>query len=170
MFNVTSFSSACVKADRYLDYVPFVSTVTNLVDIFLKYVYKPCRGESNLENSHYFAYLDTKNLLRSIILLIPILGNIVIGVADIYCAIKAEEFEGQAANRFSPNEAENAVRLYRKASSYGSAEARFQLGCRFFSGIGGIREVDKERGIKYLRAAAALGHEDALNKLQQDLV
>ncbi len=75
MLQITPFSSACVKADSYADYIPFVSTISNIVDIFLKYVFQPCYGESNLQNNHFFAYLETKHLLRSIILLIPVLGN-----------------------------------------------------------------------------------------------
>jgi len=166
MLNITPFSSACVKIDRYLDYVPVASALTNLVDIFLKCIYRPCVGESKIQSNHYFAYLDTKPISRSIILIIPILGNILIAAIDIYGAIKAEEFEGLAADLNRPHEAGNAVRLYNQAAIFGSTEARYQLGCRLLSGTGGINRVDRPMSTRNLRAAAALGHV----KAQQALV
>lgn len=165
MLSITPFSSACVKADRYLDYVPVASTITNLVDIFLKCVYKPCVDESKIQSNHYFAYLDTKSTLRSIILIIPILGNILIAAMDIHGAIKAEEFEDLATHLNRPHEVGNAARLYNQAAFFGSTEARYQLGLRLLSGTGGINRVDKPMGIKNLRAAAALGHMNAQKAL-----
>ncbi|MCH9633564.1 MAG: hypothetical protein S4CHLAM7_02920 [Chlamydiae bacterium] len=165
MLNITPFSSACVKIDRYLDYVPAVSTLTNLVDIFLKCVYKPSVGESKIQSNHYFAYLNTKSISRSIILTIPILGNILIAAMDLYGAIKAEEFEGLAEHLNAPHEVGNAVRLYMQAASFGSVEARYQLGLRLLSGTGGINQIDKPMGIQNLRAAAAVGHVKAQEAL-----
>ena len=49
---------------------------------------------SYLRNSHYFAYLETKTSSRSIILIVPVLGNLLIAIQDIYCVIRAEEFVG----------------------------------------------------------------------------
>lgn len=154
----------CVKLDTYADYIPVVSSITNLVDLFLKYVFRPCVGEAQLQNNHYFAYLDTKTWLRSITLLVPVIGNILIAIIDIYSAIRAEELQGLAAHLNRPEEAGNAVQLYNEAYFWGSVEAKYQLGSRLLSGKG-LTITDPVMAKKFLRAAAALGHPRAQEAL-----
>jgi len=75
---VTSF---LVKADRLCDYIPLVSTVSNLIDLFQKYVVLPLLAKGTL--NQYYQHLQQKSFLRCIALLIPILGNIVVGIYDL---------------------------------------------------------------------------------------
>lgn len=70
------------ETDRICDYIPFVSTVSNLIDLFQKCVVK-CLPEGTTKN-RYWSHIKDKDLLRCFILLIPILGNIYILVADYF--------------------------------------------------------------------------------------
>lgn len=78
----TTFSNFFVKADNACDYIPVVSTVTNLTDIFQKCAVLPFVNKENNANSRYYAHLKSKSLSRSIILLVPVLGNLIIGIYD----------------------------------------------------------------------------------------
>ena len=79
-----------VRWDKALDYIPGLSTISNSVDIFLKCAI-PCLLISEDTNS-YTAHIVNKSIMRSIILLIPFLGNIIVIVLDlIICCIKSKE-------------------------------------------------------------------------------
>lgn len=68
------------EADQICDYIPVISTVSNLVDLFQKCVCK-CLSKATLEN-WYWRQIQDKCLLRCFILLIPILGNIYVLITD----------------------------------------------------------------------------------------
>lgn len=70
------------EVDRVCDYFPFVSTVSNIVDLFQKYVYK-CLPE-NIAKNRYWTHIKWKEISRCIILLIPILGNFYIIINDYF--------------------------------------------------------------------------------------
>jgi len=70
-----------IKVDEFADYIPVVSTVTNLTNLFQKAI-QPLTTESNFCKNHYYTYIQQKNTLRCVMLLIPILGNIVVGMFD----------------------------------------------------------------------------------------
>lgn len=72
-----------VIADRVCDYIPLVSSLTNLVDIFQKCVILSSKNRITIENNHYYEYLKDKSYARCIILLIPILGNIIVAIFDL---------------------------------------------------------------------------------------
>src|SRR5580700_9265774 len=78
----TTCSNFLITTDKFSSYVPFLSTVTNLVDLFQKYVVIPQMRDEDVWNSHYFTHLDQKSFSRCVILLIPIIGNIIIGILD----------------------------------------------------------------------------------------
>lgn len=64
-----------VKLDKTLDFVPFVSSVTNFIDLFIKHAILPFVNEKRIQESRYFKYIKNKDTMRSSILLIPIFGN-----------------------------------------------------------------------------------------------
>ncbi len=78
-----SFSiSPLVKADKICDYVPVVSTLTNLTALFLKTVVIPLRTETSMGNRYfehlrYFGHLKHKPVLQCVLFAIPVIGNIV---------------------------------------------------------------------------------------------
>jgi|GEM_PF-2893599 len=68
--------------DRFSDYVPILSTVTNLIDLFQKCVVIPLMNQQSVSSSHYYTYLNQKSFLRCVLLLVPVLGNIACGIYD----------------------------------------------------------------------------------------
>jgi hypothetical protein len=75
-------SNFLVKIDCFCDYVPFVSSVTNLIDLFQKCVILLLMDKSKIASSHYYKHLDQKSFSRCIVLVIPVIGNIIIGIYD----------------------------------------------------------------------------------------
>ena len=74
--------SFLVKADRVCDYVPLLSSVSNLVDLFQKCVVLPLMDKETIESNHYFKHLDQKSFLRCLVLVIPVFGNLGVGIYD----------------------------------------------------------------------------------------
>lgn len=72
-------STTFAELDRVCDYIPFVSTISNVVDLFQKYV---CKCLPNVSKNRYWAHIKQKDLFRCVILLLPVLGNIYILVSD----------------------------------------------------------------------------------------
>lgn len=69
-----------IKIDRECDNIPFVSTVTNIVDLCLKIFLFFIPKES--VTNWFYMYLNDKSFMRCIILLIPVIGNVIIGIYD----------------------------------------------------------------------------------------
>src|SRR5580693_3993217 len=78
----TTCSNALVKIDNFSSYVPVLSTVVNLVDLFQKCAVIPRMKKEDVLHSHYYTHLDQKSFARCIALLVPILGNIIIAIYD----------------------------------------------------------------------------------------
>src|SRR4051812_42583375 len=79
---VNSIGNSLVKIDNICDYIPVASTVNNLINLFQKCVVLPLTERASIANSHYYTHLQQKSFLRCIFLLIPVLGNIIIGIYD----------------------------------------------------------------------------------------
>lgn len=189
MLNVTSCSRACIQFDRFADYVPVLSSITNLVDLILQDVSRSsCLNETNVKSNHYLAYLQTKDDYRCIFLtipicftllsvfsyvflVIPVLASISIAAWDIRNYLQAER-EVSLAKACAPTNQRAALELYGNAADRGSTEAMYQLGLRFLYGVQiatphGMERIDpvQEDAIRCLRSAAALGHQKALDTL-----
>lgn len=85
------FSTFFVKVDRMSDRIPFLSTVTNMLDLVEKLVLKivtTLSGEPGMESkelkSSYVKHIENKNALRCVTLMVPILGNLTVGIYDFY--------------------------------------------------------------------------------------
>lgn len=79
---VSSVNNSFVKANNVCDYIPAVSTLSNLADLFQKCVVLPFINNQTIVNSHYYTHLKNKPVLRCIVLLIPVIGNIIVGIYD----------------------------------------------------------------------------------------
>jgi hypothetical protein len=77
---IRSFLSA---AYTKCDYIPVASTAKGLVDLFTKYVVMPFKEEETIKSTRYYSHLRDSDSLRSVVILVPILGNIVIACADL---------------------------------------------------------------------------------------
>jgi len=72
-----SWDEYFVELDKKADYVPIVSTLTNVADLVLKGAISLMdqeRLESALQ-SHFFKHINDKNAARSVALLVPVVGN-----------------------------------------------------------------------------------------------
>jgi hypothetical protein len=70
--NTTPFA---VNLDNALDFIPVVSTVSNLFHLFEKAVLA-CRSDSSDLKSRYYTHIQEKSALKCAILLIPVIGNL----------------------------------------------------------------------------------------------
>lgn len=69
-------------ADNIWDYIPIISTISSIVNLFIKIVVLPWMDPATVKNNSYFRHLHYKNFDRLVILCVPIFGNIVFGVID----------------------------------------------------------------------------------------
>jgi hypothetical protein len=121
--NITPVSQFCVTVDRYADYIPIVGTMTSLIHLFLQYVVAPNLTPTDLAQSHYFTYLGTKSLTRCLTsLVLPILGNIIIGFCDLYIEVLAREVENQKPTQ-------DNIKDYLTLADRGHIESSFKIGC-----------------------------------------
>lgn len=106
--------------DKKTDYVPIVSTVVNLTNLFVKCVILPMSKAESINRSHYFTHVQDKSYIRCLTLLIPILGNIVVALYDWHANRKIDSSStSQTINRATelpPSEAEIAVERRRLES------------------------------------------------------
>lgn len=80
MNNISNF---LVKIDHFCDYFPFVSSITNVVNLFQKCVILPFIDEATILSNHYYKHIDEKSFVRCFLLIIPIVGNILVGIYDL---------------------------------------------------------------------------------------
>lgn len=73
--NIHPLNKSLVTLDQNLDYIPVISTITNLVNICIKCTQNFFCANYSLRN-HYLSHIKDKSLFQCVILLIPIFGNI----------------------------------------------------------------------------------------------
>lgn len=76
-------NTSFIKFDKAASYIPGVSTVVNLPEIIYKLFTMNELDEKNLQTDSVKSYLSEKSLIRCIVLLIPILGNLAILASDL---------------------------------------------------------------------------------------
>ena len=79
--NLISFNKLLVRVDECSDYIPGVSSLTNLCCIFQKGLLSLTDRKDFVENSYVF-HVYHKNLARCLIACMPILGNIILAIYD----------------------------------------------------------------------------------------
>ncbi len=77
--------------DNVCDYIPIVSTFSNITDLFIKAVILPNMDNADIKKSSYYSHIQKKDTARCIVLLIPLIGNLALGLLD-YCKY-LENFE-----------------------------------------------------------------------------
>ena len=78
---INNISALAVKTDNFCDYIPFISTLNNLTDLFIKLVLNFI-DKNKINGSDYAIHVKKKSVLRSVVLLIPVIGNITVGIHD----------------------------------------------------------------------------------------
>ncbi len=68
-----------INLDKFCDYVPILSTITNAVDALVRRIFlsDETKKENLILNNRYFRHLDSKKVLGNVVL-IPFVGNIAI--------------------------------------------------------------------------------------------
>lgn len=74
-------TSFFVSADRFLDRVPILSTISNITDIFLKCIVNRM-SDTTINKYPYFTHLSKKSFSHCFLLLIPVIGNIIVGILN----------------------------------------------------------------------------------------
>lgn len=90
MSNVSSMSNTLVQIYQICDYLPVVSTATSLCEIFGKCAVLGFCSNKSINENRCLSHINDKKTLRCIVLLVPILGNIIVGVYDLIQHRKAE--------------------------------------------------------------------------------
>lgn len=105
--------------DRCLDYIPFVSTATNLAALFYQKLLIPSFERKKIP---VYTYLKNKSYARCVTLLVPVIGNLIVLAGDLG---KLKNFHtGLEAWRKDPASAgnkEEAIRRLRYAGLFGAA-------------------------------------------------
>lgn len=60
-----------IDLDRFCDFIPITSTVTNLIDLFQKHAYSAVEKTGASRQNSYWSYIGNKDNLRCILLAIP---------------------------------------------------------------------------------------------------
>lgn len=76
-----SFINFISKADKVSDYIPVLSTFSNLVDLLQKVVLRS-KPPAEIEKNRYYRQIKDKSVLRCLVLLIPVFGNISVALWD----------------------------------------------------------------------------------------
>lgn len=71
-----------VNIDKTWDRLPVISTVSNIVNLFIKTVVLPFKSPSSVGGNPFYVHLKDKSFTRCIVLLIPVLGNVAVWVYD----------------------------------------------------------------------------------------
>lgn len=72
-----------IKTDYICDYIPIISSGSNLIALFQKYVVIPFLSNSSITQKPYYVHLQQKSFFRCVTLLVPVIGNIMIIIYDL---------------------------------------------------------------------------------------
>lgn len=78
-----------INEDHIFDKIPVFSTFSNLVDLFQKYHFK---GITETKYPLYTRYIEQKKTWKCLLLLIPIIGNIVVALAELREARREKQY------------------------------------------------------------------------------
>jgi len=72
-----------IALDEFSDSIPFVSGVSNFIDLFLKFAVIPACHAFDITQNRFFEYIENKDAYRCIALLFPVIGNIAVLMHDL---------------------------------------------------------------------------------------
>jgi Leucine rich repeat len=79
---INNCSNIFIAFDIKTEFIPIVSTFSNLTNIFQKIYIIPCLRKTAINNNHYYTYLKNKSFMRCCTLLFPIIGNLAVFIKD----------------------------------------------------------------------------------------
>ncbi len=147
-----------IQWDQTVDRLPFLSTATNLLDIFIKCVLSLV-GTEIIAKNRYYTYLNDKSFSKCVVLLFPFFGSILIFLHEFYAAHEAKKLF-EIAEQYADDDLSDdkiAVKLFEKAALGGSPQALCSLGIAYEEGLLGLT-VDPGKALFLYQQAAC--HED----------
>jgi TPR repeat protein len=132
-----------IYLDIAFDYIPVVSSISNLIEIFLKATVVP--KNKIAARDHYYTHLQEKHYKRCLVLLIPVIGNIKVALND----YRDYNFQRGKENY---NHLSKAFSHFKVAALFGHSEAQYQVGLAYEYGYG-CAENPKEAVRYYTKAA-----------------
>lgn len=79
---IPPFSNFLKKADIVADWIPFVSTVTNMVDLIGKGIIGLSSAPPKDLSNRYVEHLKEKSVTRCLTLMVPVIGNLTVKIYD----------------------------------------------------------------------------------------
>jgi hypothetical protein len=123
------YSGFAERIDRFMDYIPILSTISNLIDLFIKVIFlrkQSKEGEQTSPVPHQFKHLESKTFGDCVLLLVPVLGNIIVPIRRYERKQSAEK--KQIRNLFVKYEENPNIGTLRKIAELGSPVAQRLLG------------------------------------------
>jgi tetratricopeptide (TPR) repeat protein len=85
---IANLAAFRAQTDKICDYIPVVSSATNLIDLFQKAVFIPQMNPNEIKQNQYYDVMNNKSVWRCLcLLLFPGLSNLVVAISD-YCKLK----------------------------------------------------------------------------------
>lgn len=78
---INAISYFIIETDKLCEKIPFVSTLTTIVKIFLRSLTN-CFRRDFIQSSHFLSYIHNQSRIRLFFLLIPGIGNLTIWLID----------------------------------------------------------------------------------------
>lgn len=157
-----------IHTDRVCDRIPVVSSVTNLVDLFQKIHFRKVPQEVVAGDPlRYSVYIKQKSVGRCFLLLIPFLGNFIVGMHDVRMKKKAENLfeEGNSKNIHEGihkiADSKGAIDAYTKAAKLGHIGAMVALAKLYQA------ENEPALAMEWFKRADVLGNPEAKVQVAQ---
>ena len=80
-----------LEINNNLDYIPIISTINSLTYLFKRCIISSIQKNVSILNKHHFDNLHKKSFSRSLLLLVPVLGNITVGIYDFFSHISYQK-------------------------------------------------------------------------------
>lgn len=152
------------KLDYALDFIPVASTFSNFFNLAYKATSKPSDSHPI---HHFFKHIKDKSTLKCVILLVPVLGNIVVGIHElcnklnIYKAIEILYLEAMISHY--NDQPSKVIQYLTRADAMGSLDHTNILALIYLDEKNAEHDYDK--GIALLEKAAGQDHVHAIYNL-----
>lgn len=162
------FSNFLVNMDKTIDFIPGLSTVSNLFDLFLKYKFLQNKPATEIKSNPYYTHIEEKDSHLSVVLCVPVLGN---AIHIVRTLAKAIPFQIAVACEMAGNFSK-AEEFYKKSAEQGDGFA--------YEKIGDLNRLNKlkiatdfvyyQKAMLNYQKAVDHGCKSAWNKLGQTLL
>lgn len=155
--HIHQMAKALVAIDQLADFIPVISTLTNLVDLSQKIIMDIGKMISNQEPKNYYhKNIDEKSYWQCMCGLIPVVGNAIIGSIKIYDRQASVKEVNLGDEYLASGDKESAVEHFLIAAKKGNVLALYKLG---------TCQDNDECASEYFTMAAEKGNTDALIEL-----